>query len=59
MFQATYVHSSLDENTVAGSIWPGSRNVRKEGAIIFPFQGDIIFWHFLIKAKMSDKGHFR
>jgi hypothetical protein len=25
----------LDENTVAGLIWPGSKNVRKEGAIIF------------------------
>ena len=28
---------SLDENTVAGSIWPVSKNVRKEGGIIFQF----------------------
>ena len=28
---------SLNENNVAGSIWAGSKNVRKEGAIIFKF----------------------
>ena len=51
--------TSLKENAIGRSILLGSKNLRKGGDLIFLFKGDLLFWRFLIRWKMSRLEHFR
>ena len=51
--------TSLNKNAIGRSILLGSKNLREGGDLIFQFKGDLLFWHFLIRWKMSRLGHFR
>ena len=51
--QATCVCTTLDENAVALSIVLRSKYDRKRGALIFQFEGNIGFWHFVIEAEWA------